>query len=113
MPASHGAFNMGAPDGYRQHWGNGQKKSQPIWVGILGIGGVWLTVCRLASRAYEHFCWRERVHNKDRSGLHLDGHIARWRKIWGSTIYLCDHLLGIWIFFGNAWRDDYAVKLCA
>lgn len=76
-------------------------------------GGGWLTVCRLASRAYEHFCGRERVHNKDRSGLHLDGHIARRRKIWGSTIYLCDHLLGIWIFFGNAWRDDYAVKLCA
>ena len=89
------------------------KKKGPEIIRALVYGGGWLTVCRLASRAYEHFCGRERVHNKDRSGLHLDGHIARRRKIWGSTIYLCDHLLGIWIFFGNAWRDDYAVKLCA
>ena len=38
-PTSQGWRSQGQARKPRQHWGNGQKKSQPMRVGILGIGG--------------------------------------------------------------------------
>ncbi len=38
-PTSQGWRSRGQARKPRQHWGNGQKKSQPMRVGILGIGG--------------------------------------------------------------------------
>ena len=36
--------------------GKRAKNPQPIRVGFLVNGGGWLTMCRLASRAYEQWC---------------------------------------------------------
>jgi hypothetical protein len=42
-PPSQGRRSRSQARKPRQHWGNGQKKSQPMRVGILGIGGAAAT----------------------------------------------------------------------
>ena len=99
-PPSQGGRSRGQARKPRQHWGNAQKKSQPMRVGILGIGGgveprtkrllkvrnrsaagccepvrtpsKSLPDCRPASRFYSHAGRRERASNPSAIGCQFN-----------------------------------------